>query len=72
MLCTLYFNNRYAINKTTVTVYLFSQTFDVLKNQLKVIEMSLITISITSLGKTKEVIKKQEKVEEEEIEQEAK
>ena len=34
--------------------------------------MSLITISITSLGKTKEVIKKQEKVEEEEIEQEAK
>ena len=60
MLCTLYFSNRYAINKTTVTVYLFSQTFDNLKSQLKVIEMSLITISITSQGKTKEVKKKHE------------
>ena len=66
MLCTLY---RYAINKTTVTVYLFSQTFNNLKNQLKVIEMSLITISITSQGKTKEVKNKQETVEVEEVEQ---
>ena len=48
MLCTLYFSNRYAINKTTVTVYLFSQTFDNLKDQLTVIEKSLITISILS------------------------
>ena len=35
----------------------------------KVIEMSLLTISITFQGKTKEVTKKQEKVEVEEIEQ---
>ena len=70
MLCTLYFSNRYAINKTTVTVYLFSQTFDNLKSQLKVIEMSLITISITSQGKTKEVKKKHKIVEVDKAEQE--
>ena len=69
MLCTLYFSNRYAINKTTVTVYLFSRTFDKFKKSIKS-NWNVINNFNYTQGKMKEVIKKQEKMEVEEVEQE--